>query len=171
MAHADVDQANPPARRIGCVVLIRNRSGDVLMVKPTYKHADSKQGWQLPGGGAHQGEGIAAAAVREVKEETGLTVKVSHAVCIDQVPASEDGSSAEGVNLVCDGGTVLHEQAVTVTVPESARAELSEVRWVAMGELDELAFPYQVARVRNAVRAAEFGMRLPLYRLGEAASA
>ncbi|GGR71198.1 hypothetical protein GCM10010252_06860 [Streptomyces aureoverticillatus] len=167
MAHADVDQANSPARRIGCVALIRNWRGDVLMVK----HADSERGWQLPGGGAHQGEDIAAAAVREVKEETGLTVKISHAVCIDQVPASEDGASPEEINLVCDGGTVSHEQATSVPPPESARAELSEMRWTSLTDLDELTFPYQAARVRNAVRASEYGMRLPLFRLGETAPA
>ncbi|WP_329321570.1 NUDIX domain-containing protein [Streptomyces sp. NBC_01262] len=50
MAHADTDNAHPGHRRIGALVLIRDASGHVLLVKPTYK-----EGWQLVGGGARPG--------------------------------------------------------------------------------------------------------------------
>ncbi|MEU6989214.1 NUDIX hydrolase [Streptomyces sp. NPDC046465] len=171
MTHADLDPANPPRRHIGAVVLIRNRHGDVLMVRPKYKHADEQQGWQLPGGGVHEGETVAAGAVRELFEETGVKRHITHALVIDQVPASEDGSSAEGYNIVVDGGVLDPDPAAAVTLPQSAADELSALQWVPMGRLDTLAFPYQAARVRAAARAHDFGMRLPLYQRGEPADA
>ncbi|MEU1017715.1 MULTISPECIES: NUDIX hydrolase [unclassified Streptomyces] len=167
MAHAGIDPASPPRRRIEAVVLVRNGYGDVLMVKPRYKQADDERGWQLPGGGVLSGETVAAAAVRALHEGTGIKRHVTHALMIDQVPAGEDGTSAEEYNVVVDGGTLTAEEAAAVALPESARSELSDVRWVAAADLDSVACPYQVKRVRAAARAFSFGMRLPLYQLGE----
>ena len=41
--------------------------GRVLLVRLSYAEA----GWSFPGGGAHRGESMRAAAVRELREETG----------------------------------------------------------------------------------------------------
>ncbi len=60
----------PLFERIRIVVLC----GDEFVgVKPFFGSGR----WQLPGGGRHRGETIAAAAVRELHEETGLTVDAS----------------------------------------------------------------------------------------------
>ncbi|WP_246258783.1 NUDIX domain-containing protein [Streptomyces typhae] len=141
------------------------------MVKPTSKHADSESGWQLPGGRAHAGETIAAAAVRELFEETGVRCHIAHALVIDQVPADEDGKRAEGYDIVVEGSTLTTSEAAAVTLPESARAELSDLRWVPLEQLDQLAFPRQAGCVKAAVRAYSYGMRIPLYRLGRPADA
>ncbi|UQI46696.1 NUDIX domain-containing protein [Streptomyces sp. HU2014] len=167
MAHADIDPAHPPKRRLGALVLVRDDAGRILLVKPTYR-----SGWVLPGGAAHQGESIADAAARELAEETGLVRRPTHYLVLDQVPASDDGTSAEGLNVVCDAGDQLTaEEAKTVVVPETAADELCAVRWVPPEDLDKYAQPYQARRIRAALATLESDAARPLLTLGEPAGA
>lgn len=55
---------------IGGVRIIVNHHGRVVLVRHWYAPGV----WTLPGGGIERGESVEAAAVREVKEETGFTV-------------------------------------------------------------------------------------------------
>lgn len=54
----------------GCRVLVFDPSERVLLIRHSYGHA----GWMLPGGGLARGEAPLAAAVREVREETGCAL-------------------------------------------------------------------------------------------------
>ncbi|GAB2697281.1 NUDIX domain-containing protein [Kitasatospora kifunensis] len=157
MAHCDVDSTSPPRRRIGAVVLVLTVTRSVLLVKPTYR-----EGWQLPGGGAHEGERIADAAARELKEETSLVREITHLLAVDQVPASADRTAAEGLNVVCDGGTLTAGEAETVAIPESASDELSDIKWIPLDRLGRFTEPYQERRIRQAYAAVQLGSGLPL---------
>ncbi|WP_218037921.1 NUDIX domain-containing protein, partial [Streptomyces lycii] len=57
MGHQPTDHTNPPPRRLGAVVLVRDSGSRILLVHPTYK-----DGWILPGGSADAGGSIAEAA-------------------------------------------------------------------------------------------------------------
>jgi ADP-ribose pyrophosphatase YjhB (NUDIX family) len=59
--------------------------GQVLLTK----REDSDM-WCLPGGGVDDGESLAAAAVREVREETGLEVRLTRLVGLYSLPARGD---------------------------------------------------------------------------------
>ncbi|GLF97603.1 NUDIX domain-containing protein [Streptomyces yaizuensis] len=158
MAHADIDPTCPPRRRIGAVVLIQDTTGRILLVQPRYKDG----AWQLPGGGAHAGEAIAEAAARELAEETGLRLRISHFLAVDHVPANPDTDSAEGFNFICDGGTVTGPEADTATIPDTARTELADLRWVPLGQLGEHTQPYQERRIRAALLAHHRSEAQPL---------
>lgn len=52
-------------------MIARDAEGRILLVRLSYADA----GWSFPGGGARRGESMAAAAVRELAEETGCTAR------------------------------------------------------------------------------------------------
>lgn len=61
-----------PPVTLGVRLILVDRARRVLLVRHTYT-----KGWHFPGGAVDPGETAAAAAVREVREETGVHVAVS----------------------------------------------------------------------------------------------
>ena len=61
----------------GVRVVILDKENRILMVK---QHHDEKDIWMVPGGGIEEGESSMAAAVREMKEETGLDVEIDRLI-------------------------------------------------------------------------------------------
>lgn len=166
MVHKDIQRQ--PERRIGALVLITDPDQRVLLVEPTYK-----PGLKLPGGAAHQGEQIADAAARELAEETGLYRVITHHLGIDQIPANPSTGSAEGFNIICDGGEVSPRERRLLAeqgVPVGAKKEIGGHRWVALEELDEVTEPYMSQRIRAALGILNSGLRQPLLYIGQPAA-
>lgn len=60
---------------VGVVV---NKKGQILLTKRNDPKSPSTHlKWQLPGGGVEEGETVDEACIREIKEETGYTVKLA----------------------------------------------------------------------------------------------
>ncbi len=55
--------------------VITDRRGRLLLLRRTATSETNAGRWEFPGGRIEHGEGVAAALVREVKEETGLDVR------------------------------------------------------------------------------------------------
>ena len=72
------------------------RGDSILLVRQGY----GKRYWSLPGGSMEPGESVDQAAVREVKEETGLDVRLTRLVGIYSKPA-------EDALAVCFEGEVI----------------------------------------------------------------
>jgi ADP-ribose pyrophosphatase len=64
-----------PRAAVGAVVI---EKGKVLLVKRKYPPKKGK--WAIPGGSVNLGETLQEAAEREIKEETGLTVKAKNPI-------------------------------------------------------------------------------------------
>lgn len=73
----------PTAIKLGVAVLIRNEAGWVL-----FERRSDCGLWGFPGGRIEPGESIRDAVIREVKEETGLTVEVSRLLGVYSEPGS-----------------------------------------------------------------------------------
>ncbi|KAI9097405.1 NUDIX hydrolase domain-like protein [Phlyctochytrium arcticum] len=69
---------------IFALVVVRNAKGEYLLVDES-----ASQGYWLPGGGVDPGEDFSAAAVREVKEETGVDVDLKGVLRVEFSPNSE----------------------------------------------------------------------------------
>lgn len=57
----------------GVFALIENQQQEILLIQQ-FRYAIKANSWEIPGGGIEPGESHEAAAVREIYEETGLTL-------------------------------------------------------------------------------------------------
>lgn len=65
--------------RVGVGVILVNKKGEILVGKRKGSHA---QKYSIPGGSLEIGETFEAAATREIKEETGLTIKKPKVIAV-----------------------------------------------------------------------------------------
>ena len=80
-AHAGTQ--GPTAIKLGVGVAIRDAAGRLLLEQ----RSDNGR-WGLPGGRIEPGESVRDAAVREVREETGLVVEITRLVGVYSDPAA-----------------------------------------------------------------------------------
>ena len=111
---------------IPCVgAIVTDGQGRLLMIKRG--HDPGAGLWSIPGGRIEPGETDAEALVREMIEETGLTVEVGRLIGRVQRP---------GVNgAVID----IRDYAATVTGGTLRPGDdAADARWVAVGDMDSL---------------------------------
>jgi len=116
----------PEAPRVGVGAVVL-KDGHVLLVRRNRPPAEGK--WSIPGGLVNLGETTEAAAVREVAEECGLTVRLyGLAGVVERIIADSDGRTRYHYVLID-----------YVATPESgelrAGSDAADARWVPIGEL------------------------------------
>ncbi|EQD84399.1 ADP-ribose pyrophosphatase YjhB (NUDIX family) [Saccharopolyspora erythraea NRRL 2338] len=109
---------------------VRNERGEILLI-----HKVDNDLWALPGGGHDAGESIADTVVREVQEETGLTIEVVRLVGTytnpHHVMAYDDGEVRQQFSLCFEGRWIGG-------TPREDGSETKEVRWVPPADLNGL---------------------------------
>jgi 8-oxo-dGTP diphosphatase len=139
-----------PAIPVSAGAMIFDRSGRLLILKPTYK-----SGWTIPGGVMEaDGETPWDACRREVREECGLDVTTGRLACVDFRPSrpARAGKPATpgGIRFLFDCGRLDDASLAAVTLQP---AEVSEYRLVRMRTARQLLRKPIRRRVAAARRA------------------
>ena len=112
--------------RIPCVgAIVRDGAGRLLLIKRGHEPEAGK--WSLPGGRIEPGETDAQALVREMREETGLTV----------LP----GPLLGAVERPGPGGSIIDIRDYAATVIDGTLAagdDAADARWVAAADVPRL---------------------------------
>jgi 8-oxo-dGTP diphosphatase len=117
--------------RVGAVV---QRDGALLLVR--HEKPDREPYWVLPGGRLEPDETIPECAERELLEETGLEGRFTGVLYVSEFIA--EGRHTVDVTArveACSGEARLGSDP---EVEEGSQATLKELRWVEVGELQEI---------------------------------
>lgn len=118
-----------------------NSKSKVLVVKNV-----GNSSWSLPGGAVEKDETLEQAAIREVKEETGLDVKVFGIVAINECIFKKSGNHV--IFFVFRAEIVGGNEFI------SRPDEISELVWIDIDKVDEL-MPFYNNRLQKLVDGIE----------------
>ncbi|MCX4669963.1 NUDIX domain-containing protein [Streptomyces sp. NBC_01381] len=123
----DAPKANSVVPSVTAVVL--DDAGQLLLI-----HKTDNDLWALPGGGHDIGERVGDTVVREVLEETGITVEIDSIVGLYTDPQHV---------LAYDDGEVRQQFSICFRAHPTGgslrtSSESKEVRWVDPADLDDL---------------------------------
>ena len=109
--------------------------------------------WGLPGGYVDRGESVSEAAVRELREETGVEAEIVRLIGVYSDPARQviaypDGNRVQAVNLCFEARAQGQGQPTT---PE----ETLEIGYFSVDALPEPFVPIHVIRIEDAAAGGE----------------
>lgn len=121
------------------------RCGDeVLLVRPWL----SSGAWQLPGGGLMRAESALDAAVREVREETGITLSKS------QLKQSKEPIPVREVGIPFRAHIF---QVILSKKPRVKKApiEIADIAWISLDQLDGMKVSPSTKQARALIEIAD----------------
>ena len=136
--------AQLPHKRMSAGMLLRDEMGQVLLVEPSYKAQ-----WEIPGGVVEDGESPWVTAVREVREEVGLTRAPGRLLVVDYVPPEND-SLPERLGFVFDGGLIHRDDLAGLVLG----AEVLSAELCSLDGVREKAKSLLADRIAAAIDAA-----------------
>jgi 8-oxo-dGTP diphosphatase len=133
-----------PRKRMAAACLLEH-DGQFLVVKPNYR-----TWWLLPGGGMDELESPLECAVRELKEEIGLTIKPTQLLVVDyrQEPNATSASD-EKVDFLFYA-PLTAEQLAGIKLQAD---ELDDYKLIAPDQIDTHLSQWQARRVQTGLLA------------------
>lgn len=117
-----------PKLAVSVVILREHGGGPDVLLGQRAAHTRNPGTWSFPAGFVDRGENVEAAAVREVFEETGLTVTLGPLLGV---------WSGQG-----DSTVLLAWRAETVADTPTAQDDLIDLAWFPVDHLPELGFSH-----------------------------
>ena len=134
------DPDAPPANSIvpSVNVVVENDRGEILLIRRS-----DNDNWALPGGAIDLGESMTQAALREVKEETGIDCEVTGLVGIYTDP--------KHIILYTSNNEARQEFSILLTARPTGGAptpssESTQVVWSTVADAEELAMDPSMRR-------------------------
>jgi 8-oxo-dGTP diphosphatase len=130
-----------------CAGALVARGGQLMLVRRA--HAPWRGAWDVPGGFCGPREHPKDAAEREVREETGLDVRVGSVLGMWIDSYAEEGEVSDKVTL----SIYFHATVRGGAQPRTDPNEVAEIGWFAGDDLpSDLAFPGHIPEVLRAWR-------------------
>ena len=134
-----------PALTVDVVLISRDKRSRVLLIKRAQNPFEGR--WAIPGGFVEEGETLAEAARRELKEETGLVVGELEQLYTAGNPGRDPrGWTISVTYLVCDDAKNMKPKAGD---------DAKRVKWFPLDELPPLAFDHAMILERARARIVE----------------
>lgn len=136
-----------PALTVDCVLVTRETRPRVLLIQR--KHEPFAGCWALPGGFVDEHETLADAALRELKEETGLVIRE-----LEQLyTAGDPGRDPRGWTV----SVAFLARVETKKLKAKAGDDAAAVKWVPLDALPPMAFDHAMLLNRAKARIVDRG--------------
>ncbi len=136
-----------PALTVDCVLVTRETRPRVLLIQR--KHEPFAGCWALPGGFVDEHETLADAALRELKEETGLVIRE-----LEQLyTAGDPGRDPRGWTV----SVAFLARVEAKKLKAKAGDDAAAVKWVPLDTLPPMAFDHAMLLNRAKARIVDRG--------------
>jgi 8-oxo-dGTP diphosphatase len=135
---------------LGVGAVIWNDKREVVLIRRGKQ--PRRDQWSIPGGHLEWGESVHDAVLREVREETGLSVEIAGLIdVVDLVSRNDAGEATRHYVLIDFAARVLDGEL-------RAGSDALEARWVPYSRLDDYALWSETRRIiENSVHLMEQG--------------
>lgn len=139
--------------RLTSRVLLFDREGRILLFLTTAPDTSGVARWITPGGGVDPGESHHEAALRELREETGLVLHdlgepvYTHDFVVEWDAADHDTGHAEFYTATVDAF-----EPSSAEWTDEERVDVLDSRWWSIEELESAGAPFEPAELPSLVR-------------------